>query len=115
LFIIPGIVKSYAYMMMPYILADCPTVTAREALRLSRRMTKGHKGKLFVLTLSFIGWGILTVLTFGILYIVYVGPYMHTTFAGFYIELRDKAFADGVITPAELGMVAAANDNTLPV
>ena len=104
LFVIPGIIKYYSYYLTPYILADCPNVTATEALNISKRMTKGHKGKLFVLDLSFIGWYILSAMTVGILYILYVGPYQSTTDAGFYIELRDKAIASGAIDPAELGM-----------
>ena len=104
LFVIPGIVKEYAYRMTPYILADCPDVPAKEALRLSMKMTKGHKGALFVNDLSFIGWFILAGVTAMILGVVYVMPYYYATQAGFYTELRDEALRTGVITPAELGM-----------
>ena len=99
---IPGIIKSIAYSMTPYILADCPNVTARDALKLSMRMTAGHKGKLFVLGLSFIGWMLLSAITFYILYIVYTGPYMYATFSGFYLELKEQAVASGVIEASEL-------------
>jgi uncharacterized membrane protein len=108
LLIIPGIIKTYAYSMAPYILADCPNVTATDALKLSRRMTSGNKGKLFVLDLSFIGWGLLSVLTFGILFIVYVGPYLNAATAGFYTELREQAIASGTIAPEEFGNVENA-------
>ena len=96
--------------MTPYILADCPNVTATEALKLSMRMTAGHKGKLFVMHLSFIGWTLLSALTCYILLIVHVGPYMNATLAGYYVELRDKALAEGIITPEELNpeIIAAA-------
>lgn len=104
LLIIPGIIKALAYFMTPYILADCPSVTATDALKLSMRMTAGHKGKIFVMGLSFIGWGILTMLTGGILGIFYTGPYMSTSFAGLYDELKNEALAKGVVSPAELGM-----------
>ena len=102
LFIIPGIVKGIAYSMTRFILAQYPNVTATEALRLSMRMTKGYKGELFVMYLSFIGWLMLSVLTLGILYIVYVGPYMYTTKAGYYVELRNNALASGRIQYSEL-------------
>ena len=102
LLFIPGIIKSFAYSMTPFILADCPNVTAREALKLSMRMTKGHKMNLFVMMLSFIGWHILSAFTLGILSIVFVSPYMYATQAGYYVELRDKAIADGIIDSAEL-------------
>jgi uncharacterized membrane protein len=104
LLIIPGIIKSLAYFFTPYILADCPNVTARQALKISMRITNGYKGDVFVFVMSWIGWYLLSVLTFGILLIVYVGPYYYTAQAGLYLELRDKALADGRITPEDLGM-----------
>ena len=102
LLIIPGIVKMYAYSFAPLILADCPNVKARDALKLSMRMTSGHKMKLFVLSLSFIGWFILSAFTLWILAIVFVLPYFYTAYAGYYVELRDKALADGIVSQEEL-------------
>ena len=102
LLVIPGVIKSISYSMTGYILADCPNVTATEALKLSMRMTNGHKLELFIAGLSFIGWMLLSALTLGILYIVYVGPYIHITFAGYYVGLRDKALDSGVIERSEL-------------
>jgi uncharacterized membrane protein len=66
------------------------------------RMTKGHKGKVFMMGLSFIGWMLLSGLTFGLLYLFYVGPYMNTSFAGLYDELKANALRTGVIRPEEL-------------
>ncbi len=106
LFIIPGIIKALAYFMTPYILSDCPDVTATDALKLSIRMTNGYKGEIFVMGLSFIGWAILTGLTFGILGILYTGPYMGASFAGLYDELKRNAIEKGVVRPEELGMAA---------
>ena len=85
-FIVPGIIISYAYSQAMYILADNPEIGAREALRRSEKMMKGHKMELFVLDLSFIGWHLLALVTFGLSYI-YVGPYLTTTRAGFYRSL----------------------------
>jgi len=99
---IPTIIKALSYSMTPYILASNPNVTATEALRLSKRMTKGHRGKIFVMYLSFIGWQMLSGLTAGILGILYVNPYMLTSFAGLFVELRGYAVSSGVIHPAEL-------------
>ena len=103
LFVIPGVIKSLAYSLTPYILADCPEVSATDALKLSMRMTNGHKGELFVFALSWIGWGLLIPITAGILGIVYVIPYYYTAMAGYYIELRDLAIDSGAILPEELG------------
>lgn len=102
LFIIPGIVKAYAYYLTPYILAEYPNVPATEALKLSMRMTDGYKGELFVLDLSFIGWNILSLFTLGILGLVYVNPYYYTSKAGMYVEIRDNALASGRVRYEEL-------------
>lgn len=102
LFVIPGIIKTFAYSMTPYILADCPKVRPTEALKLSMRMTQGHKGKIFVLQLSFIGWLLLSGLTGGILNLLYVGSYMGTSMAGMYDTLRYDALTRGVIRQEEL-------------
>lgn len=88
LFIIPGIVKSYEYQMIPYLLADNPQMTKEQAFEESKRMMQGQKWKAFVLDLSFIGWNILSELTLGILGIFYVQPYMDATHAALYEALR---------------------------
>jgi len=103
LLIIPGIIKSLSYYFTANILADCPNVKATDAIKISMRITEGHKMDVFIFILSWIGWGLLSILTFGILYIVYVGPYWATADAGFYIELRDKALQEGKITQEDLG------------
>ena len=102
LFIIPGIIKALSYFMTPYILAESKNVSATEALKLSMRMTKGYKGEIFVMYLSYIGWMLLSGLTAGILYILYVGPYMNTALAGLYDELKKNALTRGVVTAEEL-------------
>ncbi len=102
LFVIPGIIKYYEYEVAPYILANYPDVEAMEALNLSKRITKGHKGELFVFDLSFLGWHLLSALTFGLLEIFYVGPYQSTAAAGYLGELIENAVREGVITPHEL-------------
>ncbi len=108
LFIVPGIIKAYSYSMTTYILGDCPDVKAKDALKLSMRMMKGHKWQLFVLQLTFIGWDILTILTLGILGVFYVEPYKAITYAGFYDEIKNEAIRTGAVTQDQLdGKVAA--------
>ena len=87
LFVIPGIIASYSYSMSYYILKDNPGMDANEARKASIEMMKGHKWQLFCLEFSFIGWIILSILTFGIL-TLWVGPYMETAKAAFYEELK---------------------------
>lgn len=89
LFIIPGIVKSYEYRMVPYILAENPNMKRYEAFELSKKMMKGQKWNAFVLDLSFIGWFILSGLTLGLLGLLYVKPYKYQTDAELYKALKD--------------------------
>jgi len=102
LFIIPGIIKALAYFATPYILAETERVPATQALKLSMRMTKGHKGKIFVMGLSFIGWMLLSGITCGLVGLLYANPYMNTSFAGLYEELKAEALRTGTIRPEEL-------------
>lgn len=88
LLIIPGIVKSYEYQMIPYLLAENPQMSREQAFAESKRMMTGQKWRAFVLDLSFIGWNILSAITLGILGIFYVQPYMDATHAALYEALR---------------------------
>lgn len=88
LFIIPGIVKSYAYRLVPYILAEAPDMDAREARTRSEEMMKGHKWEAFVFDLSFLGWDLLCVCTCGILAIFYVNPYKFAADAELYRAIK---------------------------
>ncbi len=90
LFVIPGIVKAYEYRMIPYLLAEDPSMDSKEAFEKSRAMMSGNKWKAFVLDLSFIGWDLLSILTCGILSVFYVTPYQRATSAALYDALRDK-------------------------
>ena len=83
-------------------LADCPNVKATDALKLSMRMMNGHKWEYFVMGLSFLGWILLSALTLGILSVFYVDPYMRSSFAEYYLELRDEALRTGAITQGQL-------------
>ena len=94
LFVIPGIIKSYEYCMVPYILAENPQISCERAFELSRKMTKGEKWKIFVLDLSFIGWRILGVLCCCVGQ-VFVEPYYEATFAELYQIMREKSHGLG--------------------
>ncbi len=87
--IIPGIVKGYSYRLVPYLLAENPDMTADEAITLSRQMMNGQKMNAFAYDLSFIGWALLSVLTCGILYIFYVGPYKKCSDAELYTAIKE--------------------------
>lgn len=109
LFVIPGIVKSYSYSMATYILAENKGKSARECIDESKAMTNGHKMDLFVLSLSFIGWMLLCVITFGIAYI-WVGPYMQATLTNAYKSLKpvqtvEETVEEVVETPVEPAVI----------
>lgn len=83
LFIIPGIIAILSYSLTYYIMSEDPDITANEARLKSKELMVGFKGELFMLGLSFIGWGILCIFTLGI-GILWLIPYVNTSFALFY-------------------------------
>lgn len=97
LFVVPGIIKHYEYLMIPYILAENPGMGREEAFLISKKMMNGQKWDAFVLELSFIGWWILGALTCGLLGIFYVQPYREATFAELYSANREMAYQNGYI------------------
>jgi len=97
LLIIPGIIKSYDYYLVPYLLAETPELSYREALRISTEMMFGHRWRLFVLELSFIGWNILGSLLCGI-GVLFVRPYESATFAEFYLDRCRVPGAENVVS-----------------
>ncbi len=86
LLIIPGIVKGYSYALTSYILKDRPDLKYNGAIEESMRLMDGHKMKLFLLDLSFIGWALLCILTLGIGFL-WLAPYASTARAAFYENL----------------------------
>lgn len=88
LFVIPGIIKSYEYRLVPYIVSENPNINYKDALAESKKLMQGNKWKSFVLDLSFIGWDILSLMTWGFLDIFFVGPYKASTDAALYETLK---------------------------
>lgn len=89
LLIVPGIIKSFSYMLTYYILRDEPSIGIMDAITRSRQMMDGHKMEAFMLVLSFIGWFLLGLITIGIAFL-WVGPYFSVTLAKFYDRIRGK-------------------------
>lgn len=118
LFVIPGIVKALQYIMVPYILSDNPTMPGGRARQISRGMTNGEKGDVFILILSFIGWYLLAGFVAGLFNMVsaplgslvsavtvaMVSAYVEATFAELYIFMRDRIIRSGMATAAEFGI-----------
>lgn len=124
LLIVPGIIKGIQYSMVPFLLSDNPKLSGKRAREISRKMTDGEKGSIFVLSLSFIGWFLLPVLvSFLLTFMALATPgmdiisyviaqagtlmvlvYYYATFAELYIFLRDRAIQTGMVQPEELGL-----------
>lgn len=90
LFVIPGVIKSYEYRMVPYLLAEHPEMGSSEVLARSKEMMAGNKWETFVLDLSFIGWVLLGAITMGVVYIFWASPYINTTDAALYHRLSGQ-------------------------
>lgn len=112
LFVIPGIVKGYSYSMAHYILADNPELSGIDAINASRKLMKGKKGRLFCLDFSFIGWIILSALTFGIL-TLWVGPWMDAAHTEFYESIKEEVLAlIGKAAPVETALKEPSEEST---
>lgn len=88
LFVIPGIIKSYEYKMIPYLLSENPEMTTERAFAESKKLMTGNKWKAFVLDLSFILWDIASAATCGLLGLFWVAPYKASTQAALYEAIK---------------------------
>ena len=87
LFVVPGIILTYMYSQVYYVMAQNPELSVIYVLKESARIMKGHKFELFVLELSFLGWMILVGITFGIVGL-YVIPYYNATLTNYYLSIK---------------------------
>lgn len=100
LLVVPGIRAMFSYALAPYLQVDHPDWPSWRCLDESARLMEGHRWRLFVLDISFIGWYILVYLAGK--YIRYVGgfaqvflaPYDGTAHALFYEERLDETDAE---------------------
>ena len=76
--------------MIPYILAENPKIQRKKAFKLSKEMMKGNKWKTFILDLSFLGWELLSIFTFGLLNIFYINHYKVATTVELYEVLKKQ-------------------------
>ena len=104
LLIVPGIIKHYEWFFVEQIIHDNPNLDPKQARDLSKRMTDGFKGDLFILDFSFFFWYMLVAVTFGIA-LLYVAPYTQCTYAMYYENLKHNAIISGIATPDEFGIL----------
>lgn len=88
LLIVPGIIAAISYSYALYILIDNNDIEFIDAINKSKEMMMGHKKDFFFLIISFLGWIILSLLSFGIL-LLYVTPYINMTITLFYEEIKE--------------------------
>lgn len=105
--IVGGVIKRYSYFLVPYLVAENPRLTGRQAITLSRRMMKGHKWECFVWELTFVGWSLLGLVTLGLTNLFYANAYKTASFALYYAQVRRQAIRTGVAD------VAVLNDHYL--
>lgn len=116
LLFIPGIIATYSYALVPYIMAEHPELRARDALRESKIMMKGYKWRLFCLEFSFFGWSLL--ISFGFVFLMatsiltgnlaglslgvilllvgllILNPYIEASRAAFYREISEQRYSN---------------------
>lgn len=105
LFFPAAIIKWLEYSQTYFILADNPKIGIKKAMLMSQKITEGHKKDLALLFLSFIGWFILTLSSFGIV-LIYLIPYIRLTFANAYLLLKEEAIKNGKIDGGVLALPA---------
>ncbi len=96
--VIPGIIKTYEYAAVDYILSVNPSMNYKRALDLSKKIMNGHKMELFELQFSFLGWHLLSIFTCGLLSIFFVMPYQLIAEAEFFAYVRELAIFNGIIS-----------------
>lgn len=101
-------IKSLLYSLNNYILYDNPNMSGKEIVEKSASLMMGNRWKLFCLQLSFIGWAILTSLTFGI-GMFWLIPYMSIAIVAFYEMLAGASNNK----PAEVVENTEAQDNPI--
>lgn len=83
------IAKGISYCLTPYILYDYPNLKYDAAIELSKAMMKGHKWQMFRLTLTFVGYSMISLITLNIAFL-WLAPYMCATMANFYEVLKEN-------------------------
>ncbi len=101
LFVIPGIVSLFGYSLTFFLLAEYKSLSPVKAVKISAVITRGFKGDLFLLLLSFLPHLLFSLLTFGIGFL-WVFPYISTAFTAAYIEIKNAALERHIITIQDL-------------
>lgn len=85
LFLIPGIIAGLSYSMSTFIFIDGEDTDAMAIIKKSKDLMYGYKWDYFVFQLSFIGWALLCLFIFPIIYVL---PYYYVAETMYYEELK---------------------------
>ncbi len=88
--IIGGIIKYYEYLMIPYILAENPKISVKDAFALSKQLMLNNKWNAFKIHLSLFPWLLLDFVTLRMISLFFVNPYRECIFAEVYMNLRHE-------------------------
>lgn len=88
--IVGVIIKTYSYRLVHYIVASNPNISSKEAIELSRQMMNGHKWEAFKLDCSFLGWQLLSSVTWGMVGLFYSNPYKKATDAEYFVAVKNQ-------------------------
>ena len=92
LLIVPGVIKTYQYRFIPYILAENPAINYKQAKKLAVKMSDGYKWQLFLCDLSFLDFYLMSLLqSFSILVCT---PVLSVKNGELYLLLRDRLLDD---------------------
>ena len=86
--IVGGVIKYYEYLMIPYVLAENPTITTKEAFALSKQLMRGDKRNAFLLDASMLP---ITLLDYAVSHLIsffFLNAYRECIYSEFYIGLR---------------------------
>ena len=101
--------KYYQYSLVDYILCDNPSMSPRDVIETSKRLTDGKKMKLFMLDISFIPYEILSLFTLGLLDILFLSPYIQIAKAKVYNEFKGELLADDLSANIPYDLIKTRN------
>ena len=93
--VIGGFIKTFSYYLVPFILAEDPTMRGKDAIALSRRMMNGHKWECFRMELTMLPWHLLSIATVGLSDLFFGCAYRTAVRAEFFAHVRAQVKAEG--------------------
>ena len=93
--IVGGFIKTFSYYLVPFILAENPTMSGKDAIALSRKMMNGHKWECFVMELTMLPWHLLASVTMGLSDLFFGCAFRTAVRTEFFAHVRAQVKAEG--------------------